>query len=259
MWNKINICGVQIDSINFPEAIKAIEELAIRKSQSLIVTPNIDHIVRFQKDKEFKKIYEAASLVLPDGMPVLWAAKFLGILLKEKISGSDLFLKLCEGATGKGSKLFFLGGKEGAAAKAAEVLKAKYPAIQIVGIYCPPFGFENENKENNKIVEMIKNSRPDILFVGVGSPKQEKWIYNHKDEYQVPVSIGIGATFDFVSGMIKRAPVWMQEAGFEWFWRFMMEPKRLWKRYLIDDPVFFWLVLKQKLGLFELERSGKDI
>lgn len=245
------ICGIHISNMSYLEVIDEVDRYISASRPIYIVTPNVDHIVNLQKDHEFKQIYYSASLVLADGVPILWAARFLRLPIKEKISGSDLFTMLCEIATEKGYKFFFLGGKERAAAKAAEVLRVKYPAIQIVGVYCPPFGFENNLEENNKIVDMITVAKPDILFVGVGSPKQEKWIYRHKDEYQVPVSIGVGSAFDFYSGIVKRAPVWMQKTGLEWFWRLMMEPKRLWKRYLIDDPIFFWLVLKQKLGLLK--------
>jgi N-acetylglucosaminyldiphosphoundecaprenol N-acetyl-beta-D-mannosaminyltransferase len=207
--------------------------------------------MKLQNDAEFRQIYDNASLVLADGMPLIWASKFLGTSLKEKISGSDLFPKLCKVAAEKGYRLFFMGGRPGAALKAAEVLRDRYPDIQIVGTYSPPFGFENDREENDKIVRAIKNAKPDILFVGLGAPKQEKWIYKYRNDYQVPMSIGVGVSFEFVSGMVKRAPLWMQRVGLEWFWRLMMEPKRLWKRYLVDDPVFFWLVLKQKLGLLK--------
>jgi exopolysaccharide biosynthesis WecB/TagA/CpsF family protein len=210
------------------------------------VTPNVDHIIKLQKDEEFQQIYRDASLVLADGMPLLWAAKFLGTPLKEKISGSDLFPKLCTVAAEKGYKVFFLGGRQGAAQKAAEALKMKHNALQVVRCYSPAFGFENSENENKKIVGMIKEARPDILFVGLGAPKQEKWIYKYRNQYQVPVSIGIGVSFEFVAGMVKRAPFCMQKIGLEWFWRLMMEPKRLWKRYLVDDLKFFGLVFKQK-------------
>lgn len=230
------------------EAIGAIGVLTEQRKHAYAVTPNVDHIVKVQTDPEFAGIYRNASLVLPDGKPLLWAAKFLGTPLKEKISGSDLFPELCEVATERGHKLFFLGGRPGAALKAAEVLKNKYPNIQIVGVNSPSFGFEDDKAENARIIKMIKDAKPDILFVGLGAPKQEKWIYRHYKEFNVPMSIGIGVTFEFVSGMVKRAPLWMQKAGLEWFWRLMMEPKRLWKRYLVDDMKFFWLVLRQKYG-----------
>ena len=242
------ICEVSIDNINFKESLKFIEELIHSRKSTFIVTPNIDHIIKLQRDTEFREVYRHADLVLADGVPLLWAASFLGTPLKEKISGSDLFPKLCEAAAQKGWRLFFMGGREGAADKAAEVLTQRYPGLNVVGTYCPPFGFEKDDAENKKILGLIRAVKPDILFVGLGAPKQEKWIYRHKDQYQVPVSIGIGVSLEFAAGMVKRAPVWMQKAGLEWFWRLMMEPGRLWKRYLIDDIQFFWLVLKQKMG-----------
>lgn len=249
MYDRINLLGLFIDNVNFAESLCVIEKLIFDKKNHYVLTPNVDHLISFQGDQEFRRVYREASFVLPDGVPLLWAAEFLGTPLKEKISGSDLFPRLCEVSVEKEYKLFFLGGREGAALKAAKILREKYPNIEIVGFYCPPFGFEEVEAENNKIIQMIKESKPDILFVGLGAPKQEKWIYKYKEQYQVPVSVGIGVSFEFTAGMVKRAPVWMQQAGLEWFWRLLMEPKRLWKRYLIDDPVFFWLVLKQKLGL----------
>ena len=145
-------------------------------------------------------------------------------------------------------RLFFLGGRPGSARKTAENFQQKYPGIQIVGVYSPPFGFENDKAENRKIVNLIKGVRPDILFVGLGAPKQEKWIYNYRNDYNVPVSIAIGASFELSSGVVKRAPAWMQQTGLEWLWRLIMEPKRLWKRYLVEDMRFFWLLFKQKFA-----------
>ncbi len=243
---RINICGIEINNISMQEAIESIERLIIERKRGFITTANLDHIAKLQKDAEFREIYKNATLVVADGMPLLWGAAFLGTPLKEKVSGSDIFPRLCAVAAEKGYKLFFLGGRPGAVLKASEVLKTKYPTIQFAGVYSPPYGFEQDEVKNRKIVEMIKDAKVDILFVGLGAPKQEKWIYRYKDEYQVPVSIGVGASFEFVSGIIKRAPRWMQKTGLEWCWRLLMEPKRLWKRYLIDDMKFFWLILKQK-------------
>lgn len=245
---KVNICNVKIDNISMQDAINIIGGLVEDGGQYYAVAPNVDHIIILQKDSEFRETYDGASLTLPDGIPLLWAARFLGTPLKERISGSDLFPELCAFAAERGYKLFFLGGRPDAGSKAADVLRGKHPGIQIVGIYSPPFGFENDAAENRKIIQMISDAKPDILFVGLGAPKQEKWIYKYKDKCHVPVSIGIGVSFEFVSGTVKRAPLWMQRAGLEWLWRLMMEPKRLWRRYLIDDMKFFWLVFKQKLG-----------
>ncbi|MBN3038430.1 MAG: WecB/TagA/CpsF family glycosyltransferase [Candidatus Omnitrophica bacterium] len=242
----VNICGIEINNITFEELLINIHSFILKGRQAYVVTPNVDHIVCLQKNPQFRDIYRNADLVIADGVPLLWAARFLGTPLKGKISGSDLFPRLCEIAAAKGYRLFFLGGSEGSASRSAEVLKMKHPKINIVGVYSPPFDFESSPSENQKIVEMIKESKADILFVGLGAPKQEKWIFEHKGEYKVPLSIGIGASFEFASGKIKRAPLWMQKAGLEWFWRLSLEPKRLWKRYLITDMSFFWLVIRQR-------------
>jgi N-acetylglucosaminyldiphosphoundecaprenol N-acetyl-beta-D-mannosaminyltransferase len=246
--NKVVIAGVAIDNVSMDEALFLIEERIRQREPSFMVTPNVDHIVKLQKDPEFRRIYEEAASALPDGMPLLWAGRLLKTPLKEKISGSDLVPRLCERAACEGYRLFFLGGRPGAARQAKARLEEKFPSIQIVGTHSPPMGFERDAEENKKIEELIKGVCPDILLVGLGAPKQEKWIHNHYKRLQVPVSVGVGVSFEFMAGMVKRAPQWMQRAGLEWFWRLMMEPGRLWKRYLIDDMQFFRLILMQKAG-----------
>lgn len=248
----IDILGIKINNVSMQETIDVIEGIIKSKAPYYIVTPNADHIVKLNHDSQFRAAYNEAFLLLADGMLVLWAAKFLGKPLKEKVSGSDILPRLCEVSREKGYKLFFLGGKPGSASKAADILKNKHPALQIVGVYSPPFGFENDEAENRRIAGMIRSAGPDILFVGLGAPKQEKWIYRHYKELGVPVSIGVGGTFEFVAGVVRRAPLWMQKSGLEWLWRLAMEPKRLWRRYLVEDMEFFWLVLKQKFS-----KSGK--
>jgi len=248
MKSKVNICNINIDNLSMEETLEMIDSVIESRETRYIVTPNVDHIMTLQKDKEFRRIYEEAFLVLPDGMPLVWASKILGCPLKDKISGSDLFPLLCERAQKKNYKLFFLGGKPGVAARSAEILGKRYKGIQIAGVHSPPYGFENDQAENESIISRIKRAKPDILFVGLGAPKQEKWIYRHYKELDIPVNIGIGITFEFIAGTIKRAPLWMQKSGLEWLWRLTSEPGRLWKRYLIDDMRFFGLLLKQKIG-----------
>ncbi len=245
---KINICNAEIDDVSMREALRIIKDSIKEREEGYVLTPNVDHLMMLQKDEEFRHIYQGASLVCADGMPLLWGARFLGTPLKEKVSGSDLFVRLCKIAAEKGYGLFFLGGRPGSALKAADMLSSAYKNIRITGVYSPPFGFEDDHCENEKILAMIRKAQPDILFVGLGAPKQEKWIYRHYRELKVPVSIGIGATFEFTAGVVKRAPLWMQKSGLEWLWRLAMEPGRLWKRYLIRDVKFFWLLLKQKIG-----------
>lgn len=246
--------SIDIDNLTLKEACEVVIQYAKDKNSfKYVVTPNVDHIIKLQKDLEFKKVYKKASLVLADGKPLVWASRLLKKPLKEKVSGSDLFPIVCKRASEENLKLFFLGGKEGVAAKAAKNLKKKHNNLNVVGVYSPPFGFENSKVENKKIVRIINERKPDILFVGLGAPKQEKWIYQNLYNIKVPVSLGIGASFDFEAGTIKRAPQWLQNIGFEWLWRFFQEPKRLFKRYFIEDTKFFHLLLleilkkKQKL------------
>lgn len=240
---KLNLFNIIIDNVTMDESINKIDKLINLKKNSYVVTPNVDHIVKLDRDLEFKKVYDEADLVLADGMPIIWASKILRKPLKEKVSGSDLFPKLCEHASKKGYKVFFLGAREGVAKKASENLKNRYQNLNVVGVYSPSFGFESNENENLKIINLIKNVNPDILFVGVGAPKQEKWIYENISKFNVPISLGIGASFDFVAGSVKRAPVWMQNIGLEWFYRFCKEPRRMFKRYFIDDIKFIKLFI----------------
>ncbi len=243
---RVNICGVWIDNCSMSEAVERVESFVSGREHAYVVTPNVDHIVRLQWDQDFRRIYEKASLVVADGTPVLWAARYLGTPLKEKVSGSDLVPEICAMAAQKQCTLFFLGGREGAATRTKAILEKKHPRIRIVGAYSPPMGFEKKEAECQKILEMLKQASPNILFVGLGAPKQEKWLYQNIDRLPPLVGIGIGVTFEFMSKMVWRAPVWMQRVGLEWFWRLINEPRRLWKRYLLDDPKFFWYVWKQK-------------
>ncbi len=242
---KIKIGKAWVDNVTPGEAIAKMDNIIDRGEKAYVVTPNLDHIVKLEEDPEFVKCYDAAGLVLADGHPVVWASKVLGTPLKELVTGSDIFPALCAHAAARGYTLFFLGGLEGVAQKAADELKKLYPQIRIVGVYSPPFGFDKNEEENNKIIAMINAVRPNILFVGVGAPKQEKWMYRNMDRLQTNVALGIGASFDFIAGTIKRAPKTFRNAGMEWFWRFAHEPKRLFRRYFIDSAQFIPLIYRQ--------------
>lgn len=243
--SKIRLFNIDFDNINYTEFSKVLEEKIRSRKPSYIVTCNVDHIMKVQKDSSFKKVYDQADVVVADGVPVIWASKLLKKPLIEKISGSDILIRLGNFLEEKQYKLFFLGAAEGVVEEAVINIKKKFPNIQIVGTYSPSYGFERKQQENDHILNLIKLSQPDILLVGVGTPKQEKWIQNNYQKYNVPISIGVGATFDFLAGNVKRAPVFMQKTGLEWFWRLIQEPRRLWKRYLIDDSQFILLILKE--------------
>lgn len=247
MEDKISLFGIKIDNLTREGAIKRIEKLVSQRRCSYVLTPNVHHIVTLEKDEEFREIYCQANLVIPDGMPLVWISRLLGRPLKERLAGSDLLPALCKVAAKKGYRLFFLGGSAGAAAKAREILIERNPGLPVVGTCCPPFGFEDDEEENKKIVETIKRAKPDILFVGLGAPKQEKWIWKYREDCQVPVSIAIGAAFDFMAQKVRRAPVWIQKIGWEWLFRVSQEPTRLWRRYFLEDPIFVWLAVRELL------------
>jgi len=253
---RVNICNVAVDNCSFNEAVdKIIFQVKNTSSPKYVVTPNAHHIVMLQRDSFFREIYRNAFLSVPDGVSLLWAANFLGTPLKERINGTDLFEQLCAVAADKNLKVFLLGGRPGAAENAKYVMQSRYPGLNVVGTYCPPYGFEKKTHELNSISSQISKADPHLLFVGLGAPKQEKWMYEHYEKLNVPVSLGIGVSFELVSNMVRRAPVSMQRLGLEWLFRLVMEPKRLWQRYVIGNPYFIWLVIRQKL---RFSRSSED-
>lgn len=231
---RIKFMNTNIDNLTMTETLNEIDKLIQKKNCSYVVTPNVDHIVRLEKDVELQKVYKNASLILTDGKPLIWISKWYKTPIKEKISGSDLFPKVCELAANKNYTMYLLGAAEGVADTAAKNLMKKYPGLNVVGTYSPPFGFEKNEQEMNKIKTQIQEVHPDILIVGLGCPKQEKFMYYHCKELGVPISFGLGASIDFEAGNIKRAPKWMSNHGLEWLYRFSKEPKRLFKRYFVD-------------------------
>ncbi|MBW4564848.1 MAG: WecB/TagA/CpsF family glycosyltransferase [Mojavia pulchra JT2-VF2] len=251
---RVDIGGIKIDKYSFDEVVERIVGHALSgKAPEYVVTPNAMHILTLQKDAHFREIYRQAFLVVPDGVSLLWSAKFLNTPLNGRVNGTDLFEKLCAIASQKGLKVFLLGGRPGAAEKAKETLEARHPELKIVGTYCPPYNFEFQKAELELINSKIKAANPDLLFVGLGAPKQEKWIAANYQELGVPISVGIGVSFELVANMVTRAPVWMQKMGLEWLFRLIVEPSRLWKRYIIGNPLFIWLVLKQRLGILKFQ------
>ena len=244
--SRIKFMNTEIDNLTMQETLHAIEQLIQEDKNAYVVTPNVDHIVQLETNKELQAVYKNASLILTDGKPLLWIAKWYGTPIKEKISGSDLFPLLCDMSSEKGYRMFFLGAAEGVAEKAAENLRKRYKGLRIVGTYSPPYGFENNLEEINKIKTMIKKANPHILIVGLGCPKQEKFMYQYCEELKVPISFGLGASFDFEAGNIKRAPRWMTNHGLEWLFRITQDPKRMAKRYLVDDRKILGLVIKYK-------------
>lgn len=245
--SRIRFMNTEIDNYTMDEAVDAIDRLIQKDKNGYVVTPNIDHIVKLETDTVLQQVYANADIILTDGKPMIWMSRWYGTPIKEKVSGSDLFPRLCELAAAKEYRVFLLGAAEGVAARAAANLQKKFPGLMIAGTYSPPFGFEKDEKELNHIIQVVAEAKPHILVVGLGCPKQEKFIYKYRNDLKVPVSLGLGASIDFEAGIIKRAPKWMADHGFEWFYRVVQDPKRLMRRYFIDDVKIIKLFFKYRL------------
>ena len=228
------------------EAICGIEQYIQKKQKAYTVAVNTDVIMKIETDEKLKELTDKADMVFVDGKPLVWISKLYKKEIVEKISGSDLVPKLCETAAKKGYTIYILGGKDGIAEQAKINLEKVYPGIKVVGTYAPPFGFENNYKELERINSMISDAKPDLLFACLGCPKQEKFIYDNYQVYDATVSVCAGATVDFLAGNVRRAPKWMSNHGLEWFYRFLQEPKRLFKRYFVDDVKILKLVWKYR-------------
>ena len=255
---KVEFFGVPIDRINCHQALERIESFIRKKETHFIITPDTLAILRARKDKEYLEITKKADLVTPDGAGILWATAFLEEPLSERITGIDMINHICQLAVEKEYKLYLLGAKTEVIKKTVHNLKKQYPGINIVGYHHGYFDNSNLGTNGEKgesdIINDIVMQKPDFLLVGMGVPKQETWIFQNKNRLGVPVCIGVGGSFDVLSGKIPRAPLWMQNHGMEWFFRLIKEPKRV--KRTIYLPYFIWLVLLAKIELlFRTERD----
>ncbi len=248
---KRNLFGIQIDALRMPEAVSRIQDWADTEQEKCryVVTPNVDHTVLLRENKGLRDAYKDADLVLPDGHPLVWASRLLRQPLPERVPGSDLVPALFDaGGRSRELRVFLLGAAPGVAVRAVERMKLKWPHVQCVGVYSPPMGFEKNESETTLILGRIALTRPDILVVGLGAPKQEIWVHQNRDRIRARVALCVGATIDFLAGEKSRAPRWMQSAGIEWMHRMMSEPRRLVRRYARDAWVFPQIVLQQIVG-----------
>jgi len=230
--------------VRMVEALQAVAHSLRAGHRGYIVTPNTDHVVRYHRDPEFRRAVDGAWLRLADGMPVVWASRLLGRPLPERVTGSDLLPELCRLAAERGYSVFLLGGREGVARRAADTLRSRYRGLKVAGTYTPVEGFAQDPQDQEAAVEAVNRATPDILFVGVGSPAQELWVYRNWGRLRVRVAVCCGAALDYAAGSQPRAPLWMRRAGLEWLWRVVHEPRRLWRRYLVEDLAFFGILLR---------------
>lgn len=236
---KRNILGIKIDSLTFAEAIRQIDSLIVTKKSSHVVTLNPEMVMVAQKDNGFRRIINQANLVIPDGKGLMLASQFLGKPLRQRITGVDLTWAVCKLAEDRGYRVFFLGGKAGIAKEASRRIKKLHPYLKIAGFYA---GSPNEQKT----IEVLKRAKPDILLVAFGAPKQEKFINNLRNQMIIPLSIGVGGTFDYIAGKYPYAPDWMRKIGLEWLYRLFTQPWR-WNRIITATIRFPWAIIKSMI------------
>lgn len=242
---RVRILNIDVDNISRDELLRDF-------THGLLVTPNVDVLMQLQKNREFHQIYKMAEYVTVDSHIVFWAAKFLGRGVKEKITGSDFLpAYYMHHRHNPDVRIFLLGGKPGVAPLAAKNINAKAGREIVVGALSPTMHFATDHDECMRAVKAIEGSGANVLAVGLGVPKQEMWIAQYRQYLPgVRIFMALGATLDFEAGTITRAPRWMSQCGLEWLFRLLQEPGRLWKRYLVRDPMFFYLLLKQRFGLY---------
>jgi len=240
---RVNLFNINIDNLTMDETLQKIEGFVNSGAYHQHIVVNVNKVIKADKDRKLREIINRCDLINADGMPLIWFSKILGKPLKMRVAGIDLFFSLIEMAERKNWKLYFLGAKIKTLKKAMDILSTRYPLLRIAG--CRDGYWAKE--EERKIAEDIKDARPDILFVGISSPKKEYFLSEYLDEMQVPFAMGVGGSFDILAGKAKRAPAWMQRYGLEWFYRFLQEPRRLFRRYFIEGMSFINLFAREIL------------
>ena len=240
--------GVRVDAAPIDEVVAQMEQwIGEGRNGRSIAATGMHGMVEAQHDPEFKNILNATDLVVADGMPLAWLARRKGYRLRERVYGPDLMLAFCKKVERR-YRHFFYGGESGVAEQLAESLQRRFPGMEVAGVYSPPFRPLSVD-EDEKIVALISNASPDVLWVGLGTPKQERWMFEHAHRIKVPVMVSVGAAFDLLSGRRRQAPRWLRDHGLEWLFRLVQEPGRLWRRYLLGGPQFLaYLALETLLG-----------
>jgi N-acetylglucosaminyldiphosphoundecaprenol N-acetyl-beta-D-mannosaminyltransferase len=244
--------GVGVSAIDMPMALDRIDGwIAARDRQYVCVCP-VHSIMECRRSPALRSLFNAAGMVTPDGMPVVWVARMKGFGRVRRVYGPDLMLAELDHSRSAGHRHFFYGGAAGAAQKLADAMRKRFPGIDIAGVHEPPFASLDE-LASPQTAELINAARADIVWVGMSSPKQDMWMARMRPALDAPVLIAVGAAFDFLSGTVRQAPRWMQRSGLEWLYRLGTDPGRLWKRYLVDNPWFVWEVALQMTGLRKFE------
>lgn len=247
-WPRVNILGVGISAITMPQALVHISGWLDSRERRYVCVCTVHTVMECRRNETMRRAVNGAGLATPDGMPLVWLSRWRSGQSVSRVYGPDLMLALSQLSVERGYSHFFYGGAAGVPDLLASNLQTRFPGLIVAGAYSPPFRSLTA-EEDTTIVQKINQARPDIVWVGLGTPKQDLWMAAHRAELTAPVLIGVGAAFDFHTGRIPQAPKWMQQAGLEWLFRLWQEPRRLWYRYLVYNPLFLFLILLQAAGL----------
>jgi N-acetylglucosaminyldiphosphoundecaprenol N-acetyl-beta-D-mannosaminyltransferase len=245
---RVNILGVGVSAINMELAIRETEQLLDRGERGYVCVTGVHGIMEAQGDEKFRDILNRSFLTTPDGMPTVWLGKLHGFREMKRVYGPDYMVALCEHSVARGYRHFLYGGKEGVAEELRDELIRRFPGLQIVGTYTPPFRPLNAAEEED-LRTQLERLEADVLWCGLSTPKQERFMDAYRDRLPVKLMVGVGAAFDLLSGNLDEAPDWMKKAGLQWLYRLIKEPKRLWRRYLLNNPKFTWLTFLQLTGI----------
>jgi N-acetylglucosaminyldiphosphoundecaprenol N-acetyl-beta-D-mannosaminyltransferase len=243
---RTNVLGVHISSIDLSDAAATIEHWISARSRNYVCITGVHGVMESRRDERLRRIHNEAGMVTPDGMPLVWFSRLSGKSRTKRVYGPDLMREMSAVSGRRGYRQFYYGGAEGVAEKLKHVLVNTHPELRVVGTLCPPFR-ELTAQEDQAIVDAINAAQPDIVWVGLSTPKQEFWMAEHIGRIEAPVMVGVGAAFDFLAGTKRQAPRWMQRNGFEWLFRLCSEPRRLWRRYAYIVPGFAFLAGRELL------------
>lgn len=234
---RVEVLGVGISALTMETAVESIGRWIDERNPHYVCVTGVHGVMESQRDPRLREIHNRSGMTTPDGMPMVWASHWAGARHVRRVYGPDLMLATAAEASERGWKFFLYGGKEGVPDLLAGSLRERFPDLQIVGGFSPPFR-PLTPEEDEQVIEMINASGADIVWVGMSTPKQERWMAEHVGRIEAPVLVGVGAAFDIHAGLASQAPRWMQRSGLEWFYRLLREPKRLWRRYLVNNPRF---------------------
>jgi len=243
---RFDVLGVPVSAISMADAVATIDEWIRDRAPHYVCVTGVHGVMESQKDGQLREIHERAGLVTPDGMPLVWLAHLDGRSRVERVYGPDLMLACCARSVETGASHYFFGGAPGIADRLAVRLQSRFPGLTVAGTHCPPFR-PLTPEEDERLVNAINAANPDIVWVGLSTPKQERWMAAHVGRLRAPVLVGVGAAFDFHAGVKRQAPRWMQRSGLEWSFRLATEPRRLWRRYLVNNPSFVWQVARARM------------